>query len=379
MDQTKEMPSGLPKPKRHKSWLVLIVLMVLLTVVGSGVYRYFRTPATVANSLRFSGNVDVRQVNLSFKVPGRISKLLVDEGDEVKAGQVIATLDTVYFNDDLALSQAQKEQAYANYQRLLNGSRPEEIEQVKAQESKARATLDRAEQDMERAKQLIKQKAISQQEFDSANATYMESKAALSAAQATRRLSEIGPRAEDVASGQAQLSAADAQVTIAQRRLSDSKLVAPHDGIILTRAREEGAIVTGGEAVFTLTLTSPIWIRTYVSEPDLVNVEPGMKALVTTDTLRSRILRRNIAPAYQFEGRIGFISPTAEFTPKTVETRELRTNLVYRMRIVVENNDGRLRQGMPVTLDIELPGNRNRTFQERLNEAFWIDRIGIIK
>ena len=123
-------------------------------------------------------------------------------------------------------------------------------------------------------------------------------------------------------------------------RLADSELIAPGAGEILTRARERGAIVSPGETVFTLTLSSPVWVRTYVNETDLGHVQPDMPAFVTTDS----------APGKIYNGHVGFISPTAEFTPKSVETRELRTDLVYRLRIVVDNPDGGLRQGMPVTV-----------------------------
>jgi HlyD family secretion protein len=143
-----------------------------------------------------------------------------------------------------------------------------------------------------------------------------------------------------------------------ERRRADADLIAPNDGIILTRARERGAIVQAGETVFTLTLTSPVWVRTYVNERDLGLIRPGMPASVTTDS----------APDRPYPAFIGFISPTAEFTPKTVETRELRTDLVYRLRVVVNNPDAGLRQGMPVTVTLQLSRPRPRTFWQRLHD-----------
>ena len=153
-------------------------------------------------------------------------------------------------------------------------------------------------------------------------------------------MAEIGPRREDIDAARAQLRAEEASVSQAERRLADSDLFAPGAGEILTRARERGAIVSAGETVFTLTLSSPVWVRTYVNEIDLGRVQPDMPAFVRTDS----------APGKIYKGHVGFISPTAEFTPKSVETRELRTDLVYRLRIVVDNPDGALRQGMPVTV-----------------------------
>ncbi len=157
------------------------------------------------------------------------------------------------------------------------------------------------------------------------------------------RLAEIGPRQEDIVAARAQLRGEEASVSQAERRLADSRLIAPGGGVILTRARERGAIVAPGETVFALTLTSPVWVRTYVNEVDLGRVQPGMTARVRTDNPRGKV----------YTGHVGFISPTAEFTPKSVETRELRTDLVYRLRIVVDNPDGGLRQGMPVTVVFE--------------------------
>jgi HlyD family secretion protein len=139
-------------------------------------------------------------------------------------------------------------------------------------------------------------------------------------------------------------------------------LVAPGVGTILTRAQERGAILQAGTTVFTLTLASPVWVRTYVNERDLGLVRPGMAAQVATDT----------APQQPYAGHIGFISPTAEFTPKTVETRELRTDLVYRLRVVVDNPDGGLRQGMPVTVGLPLSRPRPRTFWERVRAALHV-------
>src|SRR5262249_36850873 len=143
----------------------------------------------------------------------------------------------------------------------------------------------------------------------------------------------------------AQLAQQDASIIQTERRLADSDLVAPNNGSILTRAREKGAIVQAGETVLTLTLASPVWVRTYVNERDLGRIEPSMSAEVRTDSTDK-----------VYHGFIGFTSPTAEFTPKTVETRELRTDLVYRLRVIVDNPDGGLRQGIPVTVIIDLKG-----------------------
>ncbi|HZZ71554.1 MAG TPA: secretion protein HlyD [Pirellulales bacterium] len=351
-----------PKPReplaaasRRKPIRRLIFCAVVLALGGLFAWRYFQTPAEIANSLVLPGNVDVRQVNLAFKVGGRIETLEVDEGDAVKAGQVLATLDKTYFHDDLQLSRAQRDQAAANYEKLKNGSRPEEIEQARAAEASQKASLESASQDYARAQKLQGTGAIAVEEIDRRKAAWLEAQAKLASATESRKLAEIGPRAEDISAGKAAFDAANAQLKIEERRDQDSQLIAPNDGTILTRAREKGAIVSPGEVVFTLTLAAPVWIRSYVDEPDLGSVQPGLKVDVTTDAYAKKV----------YHGHIGFISPTAEFTPKTVETRELRTDLVYRLRIVVDDPDGGLRQGMPVTTTIALPGTRPRSFAER--------------
>ncbi len=163
------------------------------------------------------------------------------------------------------------------------------------------------------------------------------------------RLAEIGPRIEDIAAARAQLRAQEAEVTRSERRLQDAQLIAPGRGIMLTRAREVGAIVQPGEIVFALTLSNPVWVRTYISEPNLGRVHPGAEVEVLTDT----------DPNRPYRGRVGFISPTAEFTPKPVESDQLRTSLVYRVRIVVDDPDNDLRQGMPVTVRLPLTAAGN--------------------
>jgi HlyD family secretion protein len=229
---------------------------------------------------------------------------------------------------------------------LENGSRPEEISSAKAQVAEQHATVARAQQDFDRAERLVNSGAVSRETFDQTKSALAEAQARLKYAEETERMAVIGPRQEDIDAGKAQLADAEAAVVQSERRLSDSELFAPSDGIILTRAREKGAIVAAGETVFTLTLASPVWVRTYVNERDLGRIRPGMLAEVRTDT----------APDKPYQGRIGFISPTAEFTPKTVETRELRTNLVYRLRVVVDNPNSGLRQGMPVSVTLNLDG-----------------------
>ena len=316
----------------------VLLLVLAIAVAGAGYWWfYLKKPAT--GPLILQGNVEVRQVNLGFKVAGRIEKLNVDEGDTVAAGQTLASLDKVYFTEALAQVRAQRDQSAANYDKLRNGNRPEEIAQAKALVAEREATLTNARVILQRAQTLLNSPAGSQKAFDDAQAAERQADALLNSAREALRLQEAGFRKEDIALGKGQLDERVAAVEVAGRNLTDADLIAPSKGTVLSRVREVGAIVAAGETVYVLSLTTPVWVRTYVSEPDLGRIRPGMAVQVKTDTPAGKT----------FAGKIGFIAATAEFTPKTVETTELRTSLVYRLRIVVDDPTGFLRQGMPVT------------------------------
>jgi HlyD family secretion protein len=321
---------------------MLVVVLVGGAAVAGSVY-YLGKKDTPDRRLVLEGDIDVRQVNLAFKVDGRIETQAVDEGDLVKPGQVLAALDPRYFEDELRLIRARRDNQKAVLERLEHGSRPEEIAQAKDLVAERQADLQNKRRALARREVLVKNESVTREEYDDARTSMLEAEARLRGAEQALRLAELGPRREDVDAARAQLRAEEASLIQAQRKLEDCKLIAPGAGVILTRARERGAIVMPGETVFTLTLTSPIWARTYVNETDLARVRPRMRALLRTDS----------TPVEVYEGHVGFISPTAEFTPKTVETRELRTDLVYRLRIVVDNADGGLRQGMPVTIILD--------------------------
>jgi HlyD family secretion protein len=317
-----------------------VLLLVLLIAAAAGGYWWLYLRKSANGPLILQGNVEVRQVNLGFKVAGRIEKLNVDEGDTVAAGQTLASLDKVYFNEALAQVRAQRDQAAANYEKLKNGNRPEEIAQARALVAEREATVTNARVVLQRAQTLLNSPAGSQKAFDDAQSAERQADALLNSAREALRLAEAGFREEDVALGKGQLDERVAAAEVAERNLTDADLIAPSKGTVLSRVREAGAIVAAGETVYVLSLTTPVWIRTYVSEPDLGRIQPGMDVQVKTDTPGGKT----------FAGKIGFIASTAEFTPKTVETTELRTSLVYRLRIVVEDPTGFLRQGMPVTV-----------------------------
>jgi HlyD family secretion protein len=319
-----------------------VTIIVVLTVLAAGAVAawWWSARSRTNDLLVLQGNVEIRQVNLAFKVAGRIVSLAVDEGATVMAGQKLASLEKVYFEDSLRQARAQRGQAAANVAKMEAGNRPEEIAQAEANVLYREALLLNARQSRERAEALLKTASGTQKNYDDAIAAQRQADAQLNSAREALRLMKAGFRQEDIEAARAQLAERDAAVLVAERQLADADLVAPSPGIVLSRVRETGAIVNAGETVFVLTLNSPVWVRSYVSEPDLGRIRPGMEVDLRTDTPGSSPIK----------GRVGFISTTAEFTPKTVETRELRTALVYRVRIVADDPDGMLRQGMPMTI-----------------------------
>ncbi len=272
-----------------------ICKLIALLVVLSGslfffiAYRnYLRSHQE--KSLILYGNVDVRQVDIGFRVMGKVQQMLFEEGDLVEAGKKMASLDT------------------APYVETVNRAR--------AKVASLTASLKQAESNLQRREVVINQGAVSKENYDDA---YF-----------------------NVKKLQADLKEAEASLDSALIDLRDAEMFAPNKGTILTRIREPGAVVNTGQPIYTLSILSPVWVRAYISEPDLGKIYPGMKAEVFTDT--------NTLPIYK--GQIGFISPVAEFTPKNVETTKLRTDLVYRIRVIVDNPDLNLKQGMPVTVKI---------------------------
>jgi HlyD family secretion protein len=321
--------------------ILALVALAALVAAGWAAYTYLYLPRERGGTdLVLFGNVDVRQVDLSFKVAGRIATMAVDEGDRVAAGQAVAGLDKRYFEDELRIARARESAQEANLAKLEHGSRPEEIDQARANVELARSATEINKITLDRQASLLKTAVTSQQSYDTALAAARQSQAQLAFAQQALRLAELGPRAEDVEAARAQVALEQANVMVSERNLVDADLMAPSAGVITTRVREPGAIVAAGETVFTLTLDSPLWVRAYVGEPDLGRIRPGMIAAVTTDTPGGK----------SYRGRVGFISPVAEFTPKSVETSELRTDLVYRLRVIVDDPGDGLRQGMPVTV-----------------------------
>lgn len=277
----------------------IIILIILLLIIGTVIY-FITRPKQNPNELTLYGNIEIRQVDLSFQVSGLIDEMLKEEGDKVKKGELIAVLDP------------------RDYQANL--------EQAEAQEATTLALKNDAISKFDRNAPLADDDTISKQEYDTLKNTRDKAIADYNAAIASKNF--------------------------AQNQLDYTKIYAPDDGIVMVRVQEPGAAVNKGQIVYTMSKTKPVWIRAYVNERNLGNIKYGQEVKVYTDTVNPQTGKKR-----EYEGYIGYISPVAEFTPKTVESTDLRTNLVYRIRVYIDNIDEYLRQGMPVTIKVDLGSN----------------------
>jgi multidrug resistance efflux pump len=331
----------MPDKKKLKRIVPLLVLLLL----AGGAYWFFRHRQQDQDGiLRLYGNVDIREVDLTFNNSEHIDSLLVEEGDRVRRGQLLATLHSERLQASVDAAEATVASQQAALARLQAGSRPEEIRKAQADVRAAQARLTNADSTYRRTLSLEAAKAASQQAVDDARAALDAARADLKVSQESLELAQLGPRAEDIEEAQARLKAEQARLELAREVLKDASLFAPADGVIRNRLLEPGDMATPQKPVLTLALNNPVWVRVYVPETSLGQVATGLSATVSTDSY----------PGKRYTGWVGFISPTAEFTPKNVETPELRTRLVYQARVFVCNPEDELRLGMPATVDLDL-------------------------
>lgn len=320
----------------------LLVVPVLLLAVAAGVWWWKCNHVEAKNELTLHGNVDIRQVELAFNASGRVDQILVREGERVTKEQLLARLDTKRLTLALAQTAALADAQRSQVAKLKAGSRPEEIKQAAALRDAARVAVEDARQVYRRQLDLVKRRFVSPQQADSAKNNLDAAQKRLRAAEETHRLAVLGPRKEDVAAAEASLAAQDAAVAALKHDISEGELKAPDNGIIENRILEPGDMASPQKSVFTLALSDPVWARVYLPESALGRVPVGAHATITTDS----------HPDTKYPGWLGYVSPSAEFTPKTVETAELRTSLVYQARVFVCDGKAELRQGMPVTVSI---------------------------
>ncbi|MBW7983703.1 secretion protein HlyD [Enterobacillus tribolii] len=321
----------------NKKALGGVLALLLVAGLGGGAY-YYQTQQE--QTLKLYGNVDIRTVNLGFRVGGRLASLNVDEGDAIKPGMLLGKLDDAPYLNALNEANANVLAAKAQLDLLEAGYRDEEIAQARAAVDQMQAAYSYSESFLKRQQGLWANRAVSANDLENARTARNQAQANLQAAKDKLAQYRNGNRPQEIEQAKASLAQAQAAAAQAALNLKDAELYAPSAGTILTRAVEPGTMLSAGGTVFSVSLTRPVWIRAYVSETELNRTVPGTQVEVYTDG----------RPDKPYHGKIGFVSPTAEFTPKSVETPELRTDLVYRLRIIVTDPDDSLRQGMPVTL-----------------------------
>ena len=323
---------------------ILLFAVVLAGAGYAGWRLYTQSHSVPQGELRLYGNVDIREVMLGFRVPGRVAEVAREEGDTVHPGDILARLDDEPIRRELDEAKAKLGSAKAHLALMEAGYRPEEVAEARASLREREATFANAERLYKRQHELLGSHTASQQEHDNALAAMEEATARLKSAREQVVMMEAGYRKEDVDQARSEVASAEATIASVQVRLADTVLKSPSEGVVMTRSQESGSILPAGTSVLTLSLREPVWVRAYVHEAEMGKLRPGETAEIYTDS----------RPAQPYKGQVGFISPRAEFTPRNVETAELRTSLVYRLRIVVTNADEGLRQGMPVTVRLKL-------------------------
>ena len=332
------------KPSMKKTLKLLIPFLLLLALAGlCGWWWQNRQPAQDQSTLTLYGTIDIRDVQLAFPEQEIIEQVLVEEGNRVETGQVLAIQRSDRLQAQLREAGARVSAREQTLQRLMAGTRQQEIDRLRAEVEAATTRMDNARRRYERIRTTTRKGASTEQTLDDARAAFETARAKLRAQRKSLDLAQEGPRQEDIKQARAELEAARAARDLLQIRIEDLKLRSPSAGVIQSRILEPGAMALPNTPVLSLALDDPKWVRAYVPEPDLGFIREGLPASIQSDSF----------PEQRFQGWVGFISPVAEFTPKNVETTELRTRLVYEVRIQVKDPEHRLRLGMPVTVHID--------------------------
>ena len=315
----------------------LVILAVGLAVAAAAASWFFFRVGKEDGVLRVSGNIEVTDVDVSFKIPGRVMQRAVDEGMAVSAGQFIARLDSADLENEVGLREAEHQAVAAVLKELSAGSRPQEIARARAALAGAQAETDRLSREFIRAKALHARDVISRQELERAQAAFEISEERRKEARESLLLVEEGARREQIDQARARVRQAKEALELARTRLSYATITSPLAGVVLSKNAEPGDYVAAGTPVVTVGDLADVWLRAYIEETELGRVKLGQQVDVTTDTY----------PGKTYAGRISFIAPQAEFTPKSVQTRKERVKLVYRIKVVIANPSMELKPGMP--------------------------------
>jgi HlyD family secretion protein len=373
----------------------LFALAAVLVVIAVSVYVYLHNQnGRAAGVIRLSGNIEATDIQVAFKIPGRVEKRFFDEGQFVHAGDVVASLDTADLRATVAMRQAEVQTAKAALAELLAGSRPQEIESAEAAMERAahgladleagsrpqeiataqaavtvaKADLERLQLDLGRMTALYQRKTVSTEQYDAARTSHdvalgkyqqaieqlkliqegprkeqiAQARFALAQAKAQCELVKIGPRDEEKEKARSRLAQAEAALKLAETQLGYTTVRSSLTGVVLSKNIEPGEYVAPGTPVVTVGDLVHVWLRGYIPEDQLGRVKVGQRAIITTDTF----------PGKEYEGRVAFISSESEFTPKNVQTPKERVKLVYRIKIDITNPNMELKLGMPADAEI---------------------------
>jgi HlyD family secretion protein len=323
---------------------IIIPVLLIIAVVVAGFFYLKKQHTPALDRVRVSGNIEITDVEVSFKIPGRVVERPVSEGHLVKAGQIVARLDSQDLAQEIAQRQAQVGSAQAVLTELKTGSRPEEIAQAEAVLERAQADGARAKLELERQKKLYEREVISTREYDLAKTTFDGAEARIREAKEALTLVRKGPRQEKIDQAKAGLEQARQALALAETRMSYSVLMSPLSGLVLSENIEPGEFVSPGTPIITLGDLSQVYLRAYINETDLGRIRVGQRVRVISDTF----------PDKAYEGKITFIASQAEFTPKNVQTQKERVKLVYRIKVDIPNPLMELKPGMPADGEIFL-------------------------
>jgi HlyD family secretion protein len=324
----------------------IYIPIVFLAAIAAAFYFYprWRSDHAPITQLRLSGNIEAHETQLSFKVPGRVVDLPIREGQWVESGTLIARLDDGDLRQRVSVDQAALHVRESNLALTLSGTRHQEIAAAQQAVLQAQADLDQRRLDFERTQKLFAKDAISAQDRDVAENALKRAQAVVEQTRQRADQAAEGARKEEIAVGQANVHQARESLALSHINLEYTQLHAPNAGVIVVRQAERGEVVAPGTPIATLADLDHVWLRAYVSETDLGRIRWGQSAAIHTDTY----------PGKTYTGRISFISPQAEFTPKSVQTFQERVTLVYRIKIDLENSNHELKPGMPADAAIDL-------------------------
>ena len=316
-----------------------ILIIVLIAILIAGLLYYFltRNKKEGDDLIRVSGNIEATEVDVGFKIPGRIISFSIQEGDWVEKGKMLANLEDEDLRQRFVLAQATLNSAQAKLNKLLAGARPEELREAEAILYQARSDLENKQAHHERMKPLFERGVIPKETLDNAETGYKIAKANFQKATENYNLVKEGPRKEDIEDAKAQVEQVRASLKLAETQLSYAVLHSPMPGVVLVKSSEIGEVVNPGTSILTLADLVSVWLKAYIPETELSKVKWGQEVIVTTD----------LRPKKEYKGKISYISSQAEFTPKSIQTEKERVTLVYRIKVDIANPDRELKPGMP--------------------------------